>query len=224
MPETLPAKSELSKLYSRRFDRDLDYRNSVWKILTGHFFKTYVGPEDTLLDLGAGYGQFVNNIGCKKKLAMDLNLDSKSYLNEDVTLLTQSCSDRWQIESQSLNVIFTSNFFEHLPSKDSLTATLEEAFRCLQPGGRIIAMGPNIKYAGGAYWDFWDHYLPLTELSLKERLETLGFSCVRVEPRFLPYTMVGGPHYPAGLIRVYLQAPFLWKLLGKQFLIVAEKP
>jgi hypothetical protein len=29
--------------------------------------------------------------------------------------------------------------------------------------GEIILIGPNIKYTGEAYWDFWDHLLPLTE-------------------------------------------------------------
>ena len=64
-----------------------------------------------------------------------------------------------------LDLVFTSNFFEHLPDKSSLGRTLEEIFRCLKPGGRLVAMGPNIRFTGGSYWDFWDHYLPLTEAS-----------------------------------------------------------
>ena len=181
-------------------------------------------PGDTVLDLGTGYGHFINNIRCKKKLAMDLNAESRSHLFDDVTLLSQDCSAPWRIESESLDVVFTSNFFEHLPSKDALTATLEQAMRCLCPGGRLIAMGPNIKFTGGTYWDFWDHHLALTELSLKERLETLGFSCLTVEPRFLPYTMVSGPQYPPFAIWLYLRLPIAWRFLGKQFLVIAKKP
>ena len=216
--------SELATIYSRRFDSDLAYRNSVWRVLTGQFFQRYVKPTDSVLDLGAGYGQFINNIHCGKKLAMDLNSDSGSYLAPDVTLLAQDCSARWQIDDNSLDVVFTSNFFEHLFSKDALTATLGQAKRCLKPGGKLIAMGPNIKFAGGAYWDFWDHYLPLTELSLKERLETLEFSCPVIVPRFLPYTMVGRPQYPPFMIGMYLRIPVAWRFLGQQFLVIAEKP
>ena len=43
-------------------------------------------------------------------------------------------------------------------------------------GGRLIAMGPNIKCVPGAYWDFFDHTMSrLTELSMKEILTKCGF-------------------------------------------------
>jgi predicted SAM-dependent methyltransferase len=61
-------------------------------------------------------------------------------------------------KSQSLDVVFTSKFFEHLSDKPSLVATLSKAFRCLKPSGRLIALGPNIKYLPGEYWDFFDHH------------------------------------------------------------------
>jgi SAM-dependent methyltransferase len=121
-------------------------------------------------------------------------------------------------------VVFTSNFFEHLPDKDCLKRTLRQALRCLKPGGRLIALGPNIKYLPGQYWDFFDHHVMLTELSLAEALEVEGFSIKKVIPRFLPYTLVGAPQYPVFLVRLYLMLPWLWAIKGKQFLIVATKP
>ena len=54
-------------------------------------------------------------------------------------------------------------------------------------------MGPNIKCVPGAYWDFFDHYVALTELSLQEALELAGFRSERIVDRFLPYTMVNAP-------------------------------
>jgi hypothetical protein len=45
--------------------------------------------------------------------------------------------------------------------------------------------------------------------------------------RFLPYTMVNRRPAPLLLVRLYLKLPILWRLQGKQFLIVArvqEKP
>jgi hypothetical protein len=50
-------------------------------------------------------------------------------------------------------------------------------------------MGPNIRYAYREYWDYYDHYLPLSHLSLGEGLTQAGFAVERVSPRFLPYTM-----------------------------------
>jgi SAM-dependent methyltransferase len=121
-------------------------------------------------------------------------------------------------------VVFSSNFFEHLGSKAEFAETVREAYRCLRKGGRIIAMGPNIRFVGGAYWDFFDHYLALTELSVKECLETAGFRSEYVLDRFLPYTMVNVPQYPIFLLRFYLRMPFAWKWFGRQFVVIATKP
>ena len=96
----------------------------------------------------------------------------------------------WRLEDGSLNVVFTSNFFEHLPDKAALGRTLEEIFRCLAPNGKLIAMGPNIKHLPGKYWDFWDHHLALTETSLSEGLTNRGFEIAKCVGKFLPYTMV----------------------------------
>ena len=84
-------------------------------------------------------------------------------------------------------------------------------------------MGPNIKYLLGAYWDFWDHYLPLTELSLREALENRSFKIERCLPGFLPYTIATGPRYPLVFLRIYLRLSIAWEIFGKQFLLVATK-
>lgn len=216
--------SELQKIYDARFATTAAYRNSLWKILTTEYFSRYVSVENTVLDLGCGYGEFINNIRCREKYGMDLNPRSESHLNSDVKFLRQDCSSTWQIPDHSLDVIFTSNFFEHLPDKQRLSETLAEAHRCLRSSGIFIAMGPNIKFTGGAYWDFFDHYLALTDLSLTEVLEIQDFRIRSAIDRFLPYTMVNAPQYPTWMMSVYLKLSIAWPLFGKQFLIVATKP
>lgn len=154
---------------------------------------------------------------------MDLNPDAPRYLGAEVEFLLQDCSTRWPLADGSLDVVFTSNFFEHLPDKATLGRTLDEIRRCLKPGGRLVAMGPNIKYLPGAYWDFWDHYVILTELSLREALETRGFKMDVCLGRFLPYTMASGPKWPLIFLRAYLKLSWAWKFFGKQFLVVAKR-
>jgi len=154
---------------------------------------------------------------------MDLNPESRAHLAPDVTHLSQDSSLPWAIPEGSLDVVFTSNFFEHLPDKLAIRKTLIEARRALKPGGRIIALGPNIKYVPGAYWDFWDHFLCLTEMSLGEALENNGFRVTVSHGRFLPYTTVNRPQFPAAIVRLYLATPFLWRIFGRQFLVVAER-
>lgn len=214
---------ELQKIYRHRFNKTATYRNRVWEVLTREFFNRWVNPEDVVLDLGSGYGEFINNITARLKYAMDLNPDSLEFLSKEVNYLQQDCSAIWPLEDNSLDVIFTSNFFEHLPNKQCLKETLHQAYRCLKPGGRLVAMGPNIKYLPGLYWDFFDHHTILTESSLAEALELIGFHLEKVVPRFLPYTMVNGIEYPMFMLRCYLKLPFLWKLRGRQFLVVVTK-
>ena len=215
--------NELAKEYQLRFGKMEAYRNEVWEILTSDFFQKYIGHDNTVLDLGCGWGEFINNIKCGAKYGMDLNHDVEKYLNQDVTFINQDCSKVWDIKDSSLDVIFTSNFFEHLPSKSSLSKTLEQANRTLKPNGKIICMGPNIKYTKQAYWDFFDHHIALTELSLKEILEMKKFNVVKCLDRFLPYTMVNKNPTPMCFIKIYLKLNLVWKLMGQQFLIIATK-
>ena len=214
---------ELARMYAQRFDANTAYRDEVWKVLTREYFQKWVKSDATVLDLGCGYGEFIRNIDCNRKYGMDLNATARKYLPSSVEFICQDCSQVWPVEDESLDVIFSSNFFEHLPDKRTLSQTLRQAHRCLRLGGTLIAMGPNIKLLRGKYWDFWDHSLPLSEASLAEGLHTHFFDVVTCHSKFLPYTMVGGPQWPLFLIRTYLKLPFIWSLFGKQFLITATK-
>jgi SAM-dependent methyltransferase len=215
---------ELRNIYANRFKAGLEYRRRVWQVLVEDWFQQWVADSAVVLDLGCGYGEFINAIRCRAKYAMDLNPDSQSRLADGIELIQQDCSTTWPLEAGTLDVVFTSNFFEHLPDKPSLGRTIEQALRCLKPGGRLIAMGPNIKYAKGRYWDFWDHYIPLTEASMAEALTARGFEVERCYAQFLPYSMSGGPQYPLWMLRVYLRLQILWRLAGQQFLVVGRKP
>jgi SAM-dependent methyltransferase len=214
---------ELSRIYGARFEKNLAYRQRVWSVLVREFFQNYVPPSATVLDVGCGYGEFINQVRCGRKLAMDLNPDAPRFLGADVRFLQQDCSTRWQCDDQSLDVVFSSNFFEHLPGKGALKLTLEEAFRCLKPGGKLLAMGPNIRFLSGEYWDFWDHHLALSDRSLAEGLENCGFTILENHDRFLPYTMVNRREQPLFMLSLYLKLRLAWKFFGRQFLIVAVK-
>jgi SAM-dependent methyltransferase len=219
-----PFAQQLGRIYDRRFNGEQEYRNRVWKILVDQFFGRYVTRQSAVLDLGCGYGQFINHVGCEKRLAMDLNARAHQFLSPAVTFLQQDCSEPWNVPGDSLDLVFTSNFFEHLPTKESLSRTLAEAYRCLKPSGRLIAMGPNAKAVSGDYWDFFDHHLALTDLSIAEAMEIEGFRVTKCISRFLPYTMVRRRERPLSLVRAYLRLPFVWRWFGHQFLVVAEKP
>lgn len=216
--------AELQRIYQARFAGDLEYRRAVWGVLIAEYFGRFVRPEHAVLDLGCGYGEFINQITCARRFAIDLNPEAAQRLDPQVKLFAQDCSQTWPLPDSSLDLVFTSNFFEHLPDKQALGRTLDQARRCLKPGGRLIALGPNIKHLGGRYWDFWDHHVPLTERSLAEALAACGLSISECQGKFLPYTMSGGCRYPLLFLRLYLHLPLAWRVFGKQFLVVAARP
>ncbi|HEX2750608.1 MAG TPA: class I SAM-dependent methyltransferase [Verrucomicrobiales bacterium] len=216
--------AELAAQYARRFTPLQQYRQRIWGVLTSAFFQRYFSPGDAVLDLGCGWGEFINQIKAGKKFGMDLNPDSARHLSPEVQFLEHDCSVAWPVAPGSLDAVFTSNFFEHLPDKTALKATLAHAFAALKPGGRLICLGPNIKCVPGAYWDFFDHHVILTDLSLREILELTGFAVDECRERFLPYTAVGKREAPLWMIRLYLKIPLLWRFYGGQFLVVARKP
>lgn len=214
---------ELQRIYEARFEGRHDYRNKVWTVLIRDFFQKYIRRDGAVLDLGAGYGEFINNISCGAKYAMDLNLDTAQKVNVDVTVLAQDCSEPWPLRDSSLDVVFTSNFFEHLPDVQTLARTLTEVRRCLKYDGMLIAMGPNVTYAGNAYWDVVDHRLALSEQSLVKTLVSQGFSIQKYIARFLPFTMSEGLQYPTFFVAAYLRFPLAWRIFGKQFLVIGRK-
>jgi SAM-dependent methyltransferase len=216
---------DLQKIYAARFDATgLDKRKRVWRILCESFFNELVGPDKTVLDLACGYGEFINHVRAGKKIAVDLNPDARRFLDQEVVYHLTPATDLGQIAPASVDVAFTSNFLEHLRDKAECDAVLSEVRKVLKPGGRFIVLGPNIHYAYKEYWDFYDHYLPLSHLSLAEGLRQAGFTVTTNIPRFLPYTMNSALPTADFLVRTYLRIPFLWKLFGKQFLVVGDKP
>jgi SAM-dependent methyltransferase len=209
--------------YRLRFGTAASYRNAVWEILCAQYFNRFIAPTARVLDVGAGWCEFINNITAAERFAMDLNPDTGTHVAAGVAFLQQDCSEEWKMPGQSLDVVFTSNFLEHLLSKDRVARVVAEAHRVLVPNGLMICMGPNIRYLPGTYWDFWDHSVPISEKSMSELLRMAGFEIELCVPRFLPYSISGSGKPPLVFLKLYLRLPFLWSLFGRQFLVVGRK-
>ena len=217
-------KKNLDVLYQGRFSKkEVKDKTRVWVILCKHFFQEHVSVEDTVLDLGAGYCDFINNIRCKEKLAVDLNDDTPSLAHPDVTVQQTSSTDLSFRDDESVDVVFTSNFLEHLRTKEEALQTFNEVHRILKKGGLFLILQPNIRHVGFEYWDFFDHHIALTEKSLIEGLIVKEFKIKRVISKFLPFTTKSKiPQHPF-LVWLYLKVPLVWRIMGKQSFLVAEK-
>lgn len=215
---------ELAKLYGHRFEAsELPKKLAIWQVLCEDFFSRYVRPTDTVVDVGAGYCEFINNIKCARRIAVDLNPDIVRFAADNVEVRNENCTELSSFASDFADVVFMSNFLEHLPNKQVVFDTLAESKRILRPGGSLLLLQPNVRLLPGEYWDFFDHHTPLTEKSLAEALVNLDMELVTIVARFLPYTTKSRLPQSPGLVRLYLRFPLLWRLLGKQSFLVARK-
>ncbi|MEG4072835.1 methyltransferase domain-containing protein [Microcoleus sp. Pol14C2] len=221
----MKADAYLKKLYANRFDsRQMQAKVALWKVLIDEFLQDYVPPESTVLDIGGGYCEFINQIMAEKKYLIDLNPDSKLFAHPDVKVMNIDILnfDVQPAFSEKFDRIFISNFFEHLRNKEELIQIILFCFEVLKPGGSLLVVQPNFKYSFKEYYDFIDHQLPITHLSLQELLQTIGFEIDLIIPRFLPFSTKGRPASP-WLLKVYLKLPFLWQFLGGQMFVKASK-
>ena len=53
-------------------------RDKIWKQISKYLSK-YVYYGDTVLDVGAGYCDYINNVQCIKKYAIDICPTTKEY-------------------------------------------------------------------------------------------------------------------------------------------------
>lgn len=215
---------DVQAIYDRRFGaEDRREKDAVWKVIVEDYLQDWVRPSDAVLDVGCGFGEFLNHVRCARKVGIDLNPESGAALDSAVEFHVAEASKLPMIADQSMNVVFTSNFMEHLPGKRAVEEMIAEVRRVLVRGGSFVALGPNVRFIPGSYWDFWDHYVPISDRSLTELLETSGFRVTDSHPRFLPYTTRSSLPKSPWLVRVYLKVPLAWRVLGAQFLIRARK-
>ena len=216
----------LEKLYRNRFsEQQRAAKIALWRVLVTHFLQPHVKEDADVLDIGGGYGEFINHIQAKGKYLIDLNPDVRDFTDPDVHVLNLNILDpgsRRQVDT-TFDIIFISNFFEHLNAKEELLDVLIFCFERLKTGGALLVIQPNFKYAFREYYDFIDHQIPITHLSLQELLQTVGFNIDLLIPRFLPYSTKGRPASPK-LLRLYLKLPLLWRFVGGQMFVKASKP
>lgn len=209
------------RLYAYRF-RDVDQaaRQAVWREIARYVHERMGAPE-RVLDPAAGRGEFITAVPAAERWGVDL-VRQGDIEAAGVRMIIGDVMDA-DLPEGHFDGVFVSNFLEHLPSQDAVGAALGKLLAAMAPGGRIAVMGPNFRYCAREYFDCADHTVTLTHVSMAEHLYAAGFEISAVIPRFLPYSFRGLlPPSPA-LTSAYLRTPALWRVLGKQFLLVARK-
>jgi SAM-dependent methyltransferase len=210
---------ELDQLYRNRFAQQGEMRGDLWSVLCRDYFQRWVPETSTVLDVAAGHCEFINNIVAGRKLAVDLNPDLVNRAGADVEATVSRSDAMDHVPDHSVDRVFISNFFEHVP-REVILSTLVEVRRVLRPDGKLLVLQPNVRYCAKDYWMFFDHITPVDDRALVEAFAAAGFDVELNIPRFLPYTTKS--RLPSGprLVSLYLKSPWAWRLLGGQAFMV----
>jgi cyclopropane fatty-acyl-phospholipid synthase-like methyltransferase len=194
-------------------------RSVVWAALWRYYFRHRIDATDTVLDLGCGYGDFINHVIAKRRIALDLWPEFVTHIAPGIETLVTSLTDLSALEDGTIDYAFASNVVEHVTKEEfaSLLACLKTK---LSARGRLTLIQPNYRYASAEYFDDYTHISIWSHVSLADFLTANGYEVIEIRPRFLPLTVISRiPVFPP-LIGLYLISPF--KPLGKQMLLSAR--
>ena len=197
----------------------LKARQGVWREIA-RFVEKDASDVGTLVELGAGYCDFINQFPADRKIGFDLNPDMGAFAGPEVELRVENAIELASIESESVDLLFASNFLEHLRT-DELDVLLSNARRVLSPTGRLILIQPNYRLCAEHYFDDPTHQTIFSDENMGEFLSPHGLSVLKLIPGLIPFSMNSRlPKWPL-LVRLYLLSPI--KPLAAQMYVVAGR-
>ena len=194
-------------------------RDTVWKALWRYFFRGLVPEDGCVLDLGCGYGEFINNVTARRRIGLDMWEGMPAHLAPGVEPIVGSVTDLSAIEDGSVDFAFASNLFEHISQAD-FAAVLAALAAKLSARGTLTILQPNYRFAYREYFDDYTHISVYSHISIADFLTANGYEVIEVRPRFLPLTVKSRLPVSPLLIGLYLKSPF--KPMGKQMLLRAR--
>jgi SAM-dependent methyltransferase len=204
--------------FETRFADDPN-RNKVWQHIC-RYLSRWIGPDDDVLELGAGRCDFANAVTARTVVAMDIDAVVVESAAPGVQAVVGDCTDLSQFADGSFDAVFASNLLEHLERPVTLRL-LAESHRVLRPGGRLLLVQPNFRLNPNEYFDDYTHVAIFSDRSLRDLLAAQGWSVDTVEARFLPLTMKSRASGLTFLVPWYLRSPI--KPLAGQMLVVASR-
>jgi SAM-dependent methyltransferase len=195
-------------------------RAVVWKAVAEHL-AAWVPADARVLEIGAGYCDWINNVAGTKRVAVDIWPEVVRHAKKGVEALVLDVSrDLPTLGTAAFDVVLASNILEHF-EPGVAASVVDDIGRLLSPGGRLLVIQPNFRYASRHYFDDYTHRSVFTDVSLPNLLRAHGFAIDRVDPRFLPYSMRATklPIRP-WTVRAYLWSPF--RPMAGQMLVIAH--
>lgn len=200
------------------FRRDAD---AVWRLVASDILRKLRVKIHSVLDLGAGYGNFINQVGAETRWAADIWSGMREHLAPKVRSAVGDIRNPiTEIPRDYFDLCFLSNVLEHFSIEDA-ALVLKNAHAYLKSGGHIAILQPNFTYCYKNYFDDYTHKTVFTAEGLRNFLMDNGFYIVDCQPRYLPFSFKSKFPRPLWMVALYLRLP--WKPLAAQMLLIAKK-
>lgn len=199
--------------------RFLRERRAVWKAIVDYVARD-VGPVQSILELGPGYGDFINQFPALRKIAFDLNPEMKAFAAPGVDFRVGDATALTGIDDASVDLVFASNFLEHL-ERPQIARVLGRIHEVLRAGGWLALLQPNFRLCPSTYFRDTTHKTVFSDGDLVTALLDHGYYPRRVEPKLLPFSMSSRLPKWGVLVRAYLASPV--RPLAAQMYVLAQR-
>ena len=87
----------------------LSFRKGVWREIV-RYVANDIGPVESLVELGPGFCDFVNQYPARRKICFELDPTMRKWAGGDVEMRTKSALALEELGEQTVDCLFASNF------------------------------------------------------------------------------------------------------------------
>ena len=137
--------------------------------------------EAHILEIGPGYGHFARE--CLRRRLRYTGVEPSVELcaglrRQGITILDKSVPPI-EAEDESLDLVHSDDFVEHLPTYPDVERFFRESFRVLRPGGYMSIITPNYRTLKDLFFRYeYQHSFVTTRERLNKFLKDCGFQIV----------------------------------------------
>ena len=157
--------------------------NTAWNRTVLTYYLDFFTPDQRVLDVGCGQGQFIELLGEVGIAAQGVDVDTRMVelcCSKGLSVVESDLFAYLADPSAQFGGIFSSNVIEHLNAPDALRF-MHLAYAALQPGGVLVVATPNPESLIVHLYEFWrdaTHVRLYSAALLEFMLYTAGFRSV----------------------------------------------
>ncbi len=161
-----------SIIYNEKERPVTSYPDELAMYLTERF---HIKAGSRILDNGCGRGDFYRGFA---HCGMEVYGTDREEVFDGVYSGINLEKDKLPFEDNYFDVVFSKSVIEHIHQPENY---MNEMYRVLKPGGRLIIMVPDWHSCMYIYYDDFTHVQPYTMTGLRDAIKIFGFKNVSSE-------------------------------------------